>query len=99
MEGGAPTPGRQTDQEGKEGSERVQARQLSTLTRQQLRVLLLLAEGNTNRDIAEAMALTVATVKAHVTTIFRKLNCERRTQAAVLTQRLLQRFAGSRRAS
>jgi DNA-binding NarL/FixJ family response regulator len=65
------------------------ARNLSTLTPRQLRVLLMLAEGQNNRRIAHNLDITEATVKAHITGILRKLGTESRTETAVLTQRLL----------
>jgi DNA-binding NarL/FixJ family response regulator len=66
------------------------ARRLSTLTPQQLKVLVMLADGQSNKYIAGSLAITEATVKAHITGILRKLGIERRTQAAVMAQRLLQ---------
>jgi DNA-binding NarL/FixJ family response regulator len=73
-----------------EEQERELARRLSTLTPQQLKVLIMLAEGQSNKYIAGHLAITEATVKAHITAILRKLGIERRTQAAVLAQRLMQ---------
>src|SRR5262249_42196770 len=73
-----------------EDHDRDLARRLSTLTPQQLKVLVLLADGQSNKYIAGSLAVTEATVKAHITAILRKLGLERRTQAAVLAQRLLQ---------
>ena len=64
------------------------ARSLDKLTPQQLRVLMLLADGNTNKLIAQDLGVSEATVKAHVTVLLRKLQLERRTQAALLAQRL-----------
>jgi DNA-binding NarL/FixJ family response regulator len=75
--------------------DREAARRLSTLTPQQLKVLVLLAEGQSNKSIANGLSITEATVKAHITGILRKLSIERRTQAAILAQRLLQ--TGDRR--
>ena len=66
------------------------ARDISALTPQQYRVLMLLARGDSNRTIAEDIDVSEATVKAHVTVILRKLGLERRTQAALLAQRLLE---------
>jgi DNA-binding NarL/FixJ family response regulator len=77
-----------------EEQDRELARRLSTLTPQQLKVLVMLAEGQSNKDIAGHLAITEATVKAHITGILRKLGIERRTQAAILAQRLMQ--TGSR---
>ncbi|HEY3178215.1 MAG TPA: response regulator transcription factor [Casimicrobiaceae bacterium] len=64
------------------------ARKVSRLTPQQLRVLFLLAEGHSNKTIAQDLRVSEATIKAHVTVILRKLGLERRTQAALLAQRL-----------
>ena len=88
--GGVSVP-RTLESRGRSGEEdREQARRLSTLTPQQLRVLIMLAEGQSNKYIAGNLAITEATVKAHITGILRKLDLERRTQAAILAQRLLQ---------
>jgi DNA-binding NarL/FixJ family response regulator len=70
--------------------DRESARRLSTLTPQQLKVLVLLSDGQSNKYIAGNLGITEATVKAHITGILRKLGIERRTQAAILAQRLLQ---------
>ena len=69
--------------------EQMSERGISRLTPQQLRVLLLLAEGQSNKTIAQDLEVSEATIKAHVTVILRKLGLERRTQAALLAQRLL----------
>ena len=69
--------------------ERKLAQAIAALTPQQYRVLMLLARGYSNRAIAKDIDVVVATVKAHVTVILRKLGLERRTQAALLAQRLL----------
>ncbi len=65
------------------------ARRVASLSPQQLRVLMHLAEGRLNKQIAYDLAVTEATIKAHVTAILRKLGLYGRTQAAVLAQRLL----------
>ncbi len=70
--------------------EREHVRRLATLTPQQLKVVVMLADGQSNKAIAAGLAITEATVKAHITAILRKLGIERRTQAAILAQRLLQ---------
>jgi DNA-binding NarL/FixJ family response regulator len=67
---------------------RESARSVSNLTPQQMRVLLLLAEGFSNKAIAFDLGISEATIKAHVTIVLRKLGFERRTQAALLAQRL-----------
>lgn len=65
------------------------ARRVASLSPQQLRVLMHLSEGRLNKQIAYDLEVTEATIKAHVTAILRKLGLYRRTQAAVLAQRLL----------
>lgn len=58
------------------------------LTPQQARVLVLLAEGKLNKQIAHEMSITEATVKAHMTAIFRKLGVKSRTQAVIAARSL-----------
>ncbi|WP_380166262.1 response regulator [Jannaschia sp. R86511] len=65
------------------------APQLAGLTEQELRLLGLITEGLTNRQIAEQMFLAEKTVKNYVSNILAKLGLESRTQAAVLASRLL----------
>jgi two-component system, NarL family, response regulator DevR len=65
--------------------------ELAGLTDQQLKILSLLAEGLTNREIGTRLYLAEKTVKNHVTRILAKLGVQRRTQAALLASRLLSR--------
>ena len=65
--------------------------ELAGLTDQQLRILSLLAEGLTNKEIGTRLYLAEKTVKNHVTRILAKLGVQRRTQAALLASRLLSR--------
>ena len=58
------------------------------LTPQQWRVLSLMREGKLNKQIAHELSIGEATVKAHVTTILRKLGVRSRTQAVIEAQRL-----------
>ncbi|QGG39948.1 response regulator [Aeromicrobium yanjiei] len=67
---------------------------LATLTKQERRILTLIGEGLTNRQIAAEMFLAEKTVKNYVTQLLSKLGLERRTQAAVLVTR--QRTEGRR---
>lgn len=60
---------------------------LSTLTQREREVLDLVAEGLTNKEIARQLAVSPATVKAHVERIIAKLGVADRTQAAVLVAR------------
>jgi DNA-binding NarL/FixJ family response regulator len=55
---------------------------LSELTEQERRILGLIAEGKTNREIAGIVYLSEKTVKNYVSTILSKLGMERRAQAA-----------------
>jgi len=55
---------------------------LSELTEQERRILGLIAEGKTNREIAETIFLSEKTVKNYVSTILSKLGMDRRAQAA-----------------
>ncbi|RUO74444.1 DNA-binding response regulator [Pseudidiomarina sediminum] len=64
------------------------ARKVADLTPQQYRVLFLLHEGLLNKQIAYQLNITEATVKAHITAIFRKLGVYSRTQAVLLAERL-----------
>lgn len=65
------------------------APELAQLTEQELKLLGLIAEGLTNRQIGERMFLAEKTVKNYVSSILAKLGLERRTQAAVLASKLL----------
>jgi DNA-binding NarL/FixJ family response regulator len=65
------------------------APELANLSEQELKLLELVAEGLTNRQIGERMFLAEKTVKNYVSTMLQKLGLERRTQAAVLASRLL----------
>lgn len=70
------------------------AARIASLTPQQFRVLTLLADGRLNKQIGAELDVSEATIKAHVTAILRKLGLYRRTQAAVLAQRLLSAESG-----
>ncbi len=59
------------------------AEALSGLTPQQFRVATMISQGLLNKQIAYELGVTEATVKAHVTEIFRKLGVHSRTQAAL----------------
>jgi DNA-binding NarL/FixJ family response regulator len=65
--------------------------ELAGLTEQQLRILALIAEGLTNKEIGNRLYLAEKTVKNHVTRILAKLGVQRRTQAALLASRQLTR--------
>jgi DNA-binding NarL/FixJ family response regulator len=58
-----------------------------SLTPAQARVLELLGQGKTNREIADFLTLSEGTVKVHVSAIFRALNVRNRSQALVVISR------------
>lgn len=64
-----------------------QARTIEPLTDREKEVLDLLAQGYSNREIAEELVLTEGTVKNHVSNILGKLQAENRTQAADIARR------------
>jgi two-component system response regulator DevR len=64
---------------------------LSSLSEQERRILGYLAEGLTNRQIAEAMFLAEKTIKNYVSNLLMKLGMHRRTEAAVFAARLDER--------
>lgn len=57
------------------------------LTAAQMRVLELLVQGKTNRQIAEVLGVTEGTVKIHVSAIFKALNVTNRSQAVLLANK------------
>lgn len=61
---------------------------LASLTPQQFRVLSMVCDGLLNKQIAYQLNVSEATIKAHVTAMFRKLGVRTRTQAALLLQQL-----------
>lgn len=64
------------------------AGRLAHLTPQQFRVLLCLADGIGNKQIAAQLGVAENTVKVHISAILHKLECSTRTQAAVLVKAL-----------
>ena len=69
---------RQNDKEQKERS-----KQQELLTKRELEVLKLIAEGLFNKEIAYQLSISEKTVKNHVSNIFKKIGVSDRTQAAV----------------
>jgi len=61
---------------------------LSSLTPQQVRVLMMLSGGLLNKQIAFELSVSEATVKAHVSAILQKLGVESRTQAVIAAGRI-----------
>jgi len=65
-------------------SSSTRAKLQSALSPQEERVMTLVVEGRTNKDIAAALALSDKTVKNYLYNAFQKLGIERRTQAAAV---------------
>lgn len=63
--------------------------ELKRLTQQERRILELVAEGLTNREIGERLYLAEKTVKNYMSNVLAKLGFERRTQAAVFATKML----------
>ncbi|MGI9422541.1 MAG: response regulator [Hyphomicrobiaceae bacterium] len=61
---------------------------LSSLTPQQVRVLMMLGDGLLNKQIAYELSVSEATVKAHVSAILNKLGVDSRTQAVIAINRI-----------
>ncbi len=57
--------------------------EISMLTEREKEVLGLIAQGESNKNIAHKLFISEKTVKNHITSIFRKLKVEDRTQAAI----------------
>ena len=70
------------------GASSAMARRLASLTPQQIRVLMMLSQGLLNKQIAYELSVSEATVKAHVSAIFQKLDVESRTQAVILATKI-----------
>ena len=66
----------------------------ATLTEQERRILAEIAEGKTNRQIAQSLFLAEKTVKNYVSNLLAKLGMERRTEAAVFATKLAGRRKG-----
>lgn len=73
------------------GGEREDAR-LASLNAQERRILELIADGMTNREIGRTLFIAEQTVKNNVTSLLSKLGMQRRTQAAVLGAEVRQRW-------
>ena len=64
------------------------AAKIASLTPQQYKVLCFLREGWLNKQIGYEIGVTEATIKAHMTAIFRKLGVSNRTQAVIVLSKL-----------
>jgi DNA-binding NarL/FixJ family response regulator len=64
------------------------AERVASLTQQQYRILMMFAQGMLNKQIAYDLNVSEATIKAHATAIFRKLDVRNRTQAVIAIAQL-----------
>ena len=76
--GGTDAPGRA--REGK-NSDPPTAEPFAELTSRENEILLLVARGETNKDIAKALFISLPTVQRHVANIYAKTNCRNRSDA------------------
>lgn len=91
LDGGVYAPPSATPEAGRRrGGGPVQER--FGLTAAQGRVMELLAQGKTNREIADLLGLSEGTIKVHMSAIFRALNVSNRSQALVIIARHGNRF-------
>src|SRR6188768_4347819 len=58
------------------------------LTKRELEILSLLAQGHSNQEIAAKLFVSLSTVKTHIQNLFEKLDVKRRTQAVEKAKRL-----------
>lgn len=73
---------------GKNASEIELAERMAQLTPQQFKVLMMMSQGLLNKQIAHELAVSEATIKAHVTAIMNKLGVHNRTQAVLAASQL-----------
>jgi len=88
FEGGVWTPPDVDLKRGADTETTELVQRLSTLTPQQVRVLMMLSEGLLNKQIAYELSVSEATVKAHVSAILQKLGVESRTQAVIAAAKM-----------
>jgi len=58
------------------------------ITRQEIKIIQLLAKGMTNRQISCHLDITVQTVKNHTSSIYKKLKVQNRTQAVIIAKEM-----------
>ncbi len=71
-----------------DNSTQAQPSGIEQLTPTQVNVLKLLTEGKASKAMANEMGVTEATIKAHLTTIFKKLGVRNRTQAVIVANQM-----------
>jgi DNA-binding NarL/FixJ family response regulator len=64
------------------------ADKMASLTQQQYKILMMFSQGLLNKQIAYELNVSEATIKAHATAIFRKLDVRNRTQAVIAIAKL-----------
>lgn len=64
------------------------ALQQSGISKRELEVLQLMADGFSNQEIADKLFVSLSTVKTHTSSLFEKLDVRRRTQAIEKAQRM-----------
>jgi len=74
---------RAVSEAGANTKEKDVSQRIASLTPQQLRVLEMVAQGQLNKQIADALGIQLRTVKAHMSEIFHKLDVRNRTQAGI----------------
>jgi len=79
--------GKQYSPKFKEGEEQSEL-SVDSLTASQLNILFEIGMGKLNKQIAADLGVTEATIKAHITQIYKKLNINNRTQAALLAKEM-----------
>src|SRR2546423_11890589 len=87
LEGAVWTPP-DVDLSGTDSETAALVQRLTTLTPQQVRVLMMLSEGLLNKQIAYELGVSEATVKAHVSAILQKLGVDSRTQAVIAAAKI-----------
>ena len=89
LEGGVFIPEKYIDKISKEQPDTLTSLQyIKALTPKQLTVLKYLKQGKMNKQIADELFVTEATVKAHISAIFKKFNVTSRTQVVLLVDQI-----------
>lgn len=76
------------EQKQRDNNDKGIAERVASLTQQQYRILMMFAQGMLNKQIAYDLNVSEATIKAHATAIFRKLDVRNRTQAVIAIAQL-----------
>jgi len=79
-------PGINLDDVGGNHGESDIALKINSLTPSQLKILIEIGKGKLNKQIAYDLGISEGTVKAHITSVFKRLGINNRTQAVLITQ-------------